>query len=224
MSSLLKIKAKVLSLYRPWTGYSIALRAWPAAGDSAFWFLPSQFIQLFSVLQFSLYRSDVCESDFDLSFHWRSSGEDSNTYKIQKNAYLFWHRQHDANFQGNPLLQATKRHLNNSEMVENNEQWYERWTKLSFVVVVFSACRKNASSHSCFRFIFIFFFWGSLFFLFLLRINCGWVLIKLCLLLSYGIAGTCQIFLFWFLFSEILHYFHTVLYPQPNRPTRQTAR
>ena len=29
---------------------------------------------------------------------------------------------HYANFEGNPLLQATKRHLNNSETVKNNEK------------------------------------------------------------------------------------------------------
>ena len=40
----------------------------------------------------------------------------------KKNAYLLRHRQHDANFQGNPLLQATKRHLNNSETVKNNKE------------------------------------------------------------------------------------------------------
>ena len=44
--------------------------------------------------------------------HW-----DSNTENIQKNAYLLWHRQDDAHFQGNPLLQATTRHLN-SETVQ----------------------------------------------------------------------------------------------------------
>ena len=32
------------------------------------------------------------------------------------------HRQHDANFQGNPLFQATKRHLNDSETVKNSEK------------------------------------------------------------------------------------------------------
>ena len=43
-----------------------------------------------------------------------------------------------------PFL-ATKRRLNNSEMAggKNNEKWYERWSNLSFVVVVFSACQKN---------------------------------------------------------------------------------
>ena len=46
---------------------------------------------------------------------------DPNTQKIQKNAYLLCHRQHDANVQGNPLLQATKRHFNSSERVKNND-------------------------------------------------------------------------------------------------------
>ena len=49
-------------------------------------------------------------------------GEDPNTWKIQKNACLLWHRQYDANFQGNPLLRATKRHLNDSETVKNSEK------------------------------------------------------------------------------------------------------
>ena len=62
--------------------------------------------------------------------------------KDSKNAYLLWHRQHEANFQGNPILQATKRYLNNSETVKKNEKWYERWSNLSSVAV-FSACRKN---------------------------------------------------------------------------------
>ena len=48
--------------------------------------------------------------------------QDPKTQTIQKNGYLLWHRQHDANFQGNPLLQATKRHLNNSERVKNYEK------------------------------------------------------------------------------------------------------
>ena len=55
---------------------------------------------------------------------------------IQQNAYLSWHRQHDAHFQGNPLLQATKRHWKNSETVKNNEKWYERWSNFSFCCCV----------------------------------------------------------------------------------------
>ena len=191
-----------------------------------FWFLPYQFIQLFSILQFSVYRSDVCESDFDLSFHWRSSGEDPNTYKIRKNAYLLWHRQHDANFQGNPLLQATKWHLNNSERVKNNEQWYERWNKLSFVVVVvFSACRKNASSHSCFWFILFIFSSGKVFLLFLLRINCGWVLNKVVFIIE---LRYCWNLSYFFVLISVLR--NSALFsilcftPQTNRPMRQTAR
>ena len=58
----------------------------------------------------------------------------SNTWKIQKNAYLLWHRQHDANFQGNPFLQATKQHLNNSETVKNSEKWYEKWSLIFLCV------------------------------------------------------------------------------------------
>ena len=51
--------------------------------------------------------------------------KDPNTWTIQKNAYLLWHRQHNANFQGYPLLQATTL----------QQQW------------------NNASSHSRFRFL-----------------------------------------------------------------------
>ena len=50
---------------------------------------------------------------------------DPNTEKIQKNAHLLWHRQHDTKFWGNPLLQATKRRLNNSETVKKNEKLYD---------------------------------------------------------------------------------------------------
>ena len=42
---------------------------------------------------------------------------------FHRNRMLIYHdRQHDANFHGNPRLQATKQHLNNSEMVQNNEK------------------------------------------------------------------------------------------------------
>ena len=47
-----------------------------------------------------------------------------------------------ANFQGNPLLQATKRHLNDSETVKNKENDMRGEVAYLFVVVVFSACRK----------------------------------------------------------------------------------
>ena len=49
--------------------------------------------------------------------------------KDSKERLCIYDRQHDANFQGNPLLQATKRHLNNSETVK-------------ILFVVFSACKK----------------------------------------------------------------------------------
>ena len=41
-----------------------------------------------------------------------------------------------ANFQGNPLLQATKQqHLNNSSMVKNNEKLCEEWKRTIFFFV-----------------------------------------------------------------------------------------
>jgi len=50
--------------------------------------------------------------------------------------YLLGRRQYEANFQGNPLLRAAKRHLNNSETVKNNEKLYERRSNLSFLLLV----------------------------------------------------------------------------------------
>ena len=35
-----------------------------------------------------------------------------------------------------PLFQATKWYLNNSEMVKNNEKWYERWSNIFFCCCV----------------------------------------------------------------------------------------
>ena len=43
-------------------------------------------------------------------------------------------------FLGNPLLQASKRHSNNSEMVKNNEKWYERWSNFSFLLLLLLLC------------------------------------------------------------------------------------
>ena len=80
------------------------------------------------------YLSSSCFSPLDA--HWiTNTVQTPNTSKIEKNAYLLWHRQHDANFQGNFLLQATKRHINNSETVKNNDKWYERWSNLSFLLL-----------------------------------------------------------------------------------------
>ena len=42
----------------------------------------------------------------------------SKHMKDSKERLCIYDRQHDANFQGNPLLQATKRYLNNSETVK----------------------------------------------------------------------------------------------------------
>ena len=54
------------------------------------------------------------------------------THKRFKRTLIYYDRQHGPNFQGNPLLQATKQHLNNSETVKNNEKWYWKWSNLAF--------------------------------------------------------------------------------------------
>ena len=45
--------------------------------------------------------------------------QDPNTKKVQKN--VIYYKTKPANFGGNPLCQATKRHLNNSETGKNDE-------------------------------------------------------------------------------------------------------
>ena len=47
---------------------------------------------------------------------------DPNTRKVQKNA-VYWDKTQPANFRGNPIYQAAKRHLNNSWTVKNEEKW-----------------------------------------------------------------------------------------------------
>ena len=49
--------------------------------------------------------------------------QDPNTYKIQQNA-IYRDKTKLANFRGNPLYQATKRQVNNTYMVKNDET---RW-------------------------------------------------------------------------------------------------
>ena len=45
--------------------------------------------------------------------------QDPNTQKVQKNAF-YLDKTQPAHFWGNPLCQATKRHLNNSLTVKND--------------------------------------------------------------------------------------------------------
>ena len=47
--------------------------------------------------------------------------QDPNTEKVEKNA-IYQDKSQHANFRGNPLYQAMKRHLNNSQTVNNEMQ------------------------------------------------------------------------------------------------------
>ena len=62
--------------------------------------------------------------------------QDPNTQKVQWNAIYQDETQH-ANFLGNPLYQATKRHLNNSTTVKIDEKLDGVQTQIT-VVSVFS--------------------------------------------------------------------------------------
>ena len=56
--------------------------------------------------------------------------QDPNTRKVQRSAVYSDKTQH-VNFQGNALYQATKRHLNNSWTVKNDEKWDGELSHLS---------------------------------------------------------------------------------------------
>ena len=49
--------------------------------------------------------------------------QDPNTERFKRTLIYFDTDTQYANFQGNPLRQATKWHLNNKQMVKNDKKW-----------------------------------------------------------------------------------------------------
>ena len=71
--------------------------------------------------------------------HGQGHREGPKTWKVQKNA-IYSNRNTVCKVWGHPLNQATKWHLNNSEMVKNNDKWDKKLNHISVFgwVVLFS--------------------------------------------------------------------------------------